>query len=156
MLRTFLTAALVWLMVLGTSVLAHLEDDEERVVTTCEEVIAIAEPLMPPDAYEQLLVLSESDCMTAFGGYSYGELINLLSKEAIYVSADEEGGITYVKRPERPEGLPRQSLSPEPDACPAISCEAWHGFPLLLVATVTQWIGFMVSVLSGLLYLMPT
>ena len=141
MLRTGLTTALMWLIVLGTPVLAHSPDDDNQVVATCAEVLAIAKPLMPVDAFEQLLVLSEVDCMTAFGGYTHGELRSLLSKEPLYVSVDEDG-ITYTKRPKPPVGMPGKSLSHEPDACTTMPCKIW------------QWGGFTVWVLIGFVYLL--
>ena len=94
MLRKGFLTGLLWLA-MGTGAWAG---EPERTFHNCGEVIAIAEPLMPVDAFEQLLMLSETECMDMFGDYTPVELSHMLAKEVIHVSVDNDI-ILYIKNP---------------------------------------------------------
>lgn len=100
MLRTGLLMGLLWLA-LSTVTWAG---EPERTFHHCEEVIAIAEPLMTKDAFELLLALSETECMAAFGDFTPRELSHMLTEVDVRVHF-EGNRIVYTKNPKSPDDM---------------------------------------------------
>jgi hypothetical protein len=100
MLRTGLLMGLLWLA-LGTITWAG---EPERTFHHCGEVIAIAEPLMTKDAFKQLLALSETECMAAFGDFTPLSLSHMLAEEAVRICV-EGNCIVYTKNLKPPDAV---------------------------------------------------
>lgn len=95
MWRMLMPITLLWL-VMGTAAWGGSSMGEPpRPFQNCAEVMALAEPLMSPDAFEQLRVLSEKECMAEFGDLTPVELSHRLSEEATLFRMDDDGGVYH-------------------------------------------------------------